>query len=332
MSIRNSGAAGETTHATEAGPSATPSTIGVVGLGHMGEAFARNLMKGGFRVVAFDRNAARVEALRSAGAEGAASLQDLADCDAFVTSLPDDAALESVALGPAGLIGVMGRGALHVSMSTVSPGLSRRLAAEHARVGQSFVAAPVLGNPDLARDGALFVLAAGAPNAVDKASPLLARFGERVFVVGEDPAAANLLKLAGNVLIATTLTSLGEVLALLRKCGLDERAAFEVLTNSLFDSRVHRVYGGKIVDRRFLPAGMTIPLALKDLRLALAEAEREAVPMASASLVHDRLIAMMARGLEALDWSALGLLAANDAGLGPTLEAAGVGDDCAPRG
>jgi 3-hydroxyisobutyrate dehydrogenase-like beta-hydroxyacid dehydrogenase len=109
---------------------------------------------------------------------------------------------------------------------------------------------------------------------------------------------------------------MGEVLALFRKGGIDRHLAFDVLTNSLFDSRVHKTYGGKIVDEHFSPPGLTAPLALKDLRLALAEAERTAVPMPAASLVHDHLVAMVARGWSDLDWSALGLLAAVEAGLG----------------
>jgi len=108
---------------------------------------------------------------------------------------------------------------------------------------------------------------------------------------------------------------MGEVLALLRKGGVDPEIAFEVLTNSLFDGKVHKTYGGKILNEGYLPAGMTIPLAVKDLRLALAAAEHAAVPMPAASLVHDRLVGVMARGWADLDWSALGLLAARDAGL-----------------
>jgi 3-hydroxyisobutyrate dehydrogenase-like beta-hydroxyacid dehydrogenase len=126
---------------------------------------------------------------------------------------------------------------------------------------------------------------------------------------------ANLFKLGANVLTATTLQCMGEVLALLRKGGVDAHLAFDVLTNSLFDSRVHKSYGGKIVEGRYSPPGMTAPLAIKDLRLALGEAEHEAVPIPAASLVHDRLVAMVARGWAELDWSALGLLAAVDAGL-----------------
>ena len=117
----------------------------------------------------------------------------------------------------------------------------------------------------------------------------------------------NLVKLAANVLTATTLECMGEVLALLRKGGVDRHLAYDVLTNSLFESRVHKIYGGKIVDERYSPPGMAAPLAIKDLRLALAEAERAAVPMPAASLVHDRLIGIVARGWADLDWSALGI-------------------------
>ena len=305
----------------DAVPKTSSPGVGVVGLGHMGSAFARNLLEDGRRVLVFDRNPEHSAALREAGAEAVAGLNGLAACDVVVTSLPDDHVVAAVALGEDGLAEVLRPGAVHVSMSTISPGLSRRLALEHAARGQGFVAAPVLGNPDLARDRKLFLLVAGRREDLDKVRPLLERLGQRLFVIGEDAGSANLMKLAGNVLTATTLETMGEVLALLRKGGVDPHTAFDVLTNSLFDSKVHRTYGGKIVDERYRPAGLAASLAVKDLRLALAEAEHEAVPMPCASLVHDRLVGVVARGWSDFDWSALGLLAAWEAGLGGTGEA-----------
>jgi len=287
--------------------------VGVIGLGQMGHAFAINLVEDGHQVFVYDRDAKRTAAVT--GARAAAGLADLAACDVVVTSLPDDDALAAVALGPEGLVGVLAPGAVHISTSTVSPAMSHRVADEHARHRQDYVAAPVLGNPDFARERKLFVLAAGPPSALDKVRPLLERLGQRLFVIGDDAALANLVKLAANVLTATTLECMGEVLALLRKGGVDGHLAYDVLTNSLFDSRVHKTYGGKIVDGHYSPPGLTASLAIKDVRLALAEAEHAAVPMPVASLVHDRLVAMVARGWSGLDWSALGLLAAVDAGL-----------------
>jgi len=292
----------------------TVKRVGVVGLGHMGHAFAVNLVQDGYEVLAYDRDAQRATGL--SGARAVAELADLASCDVVLTSLPDDDALAAVALGAGGLVAALAPGAVHISMSTVSPGISRRVAEAHARRKQDYVAAPVLGNPDFARERKLFVLAAGSRAALEKVRPLLQGLGQHLFVIGEDPGLANLMKLGANTLIATTLECMGEVLALLQKGGIGGRLAFDVLTNSLFDSRVHKSYGGKIVEGRFSPAGMAVPLATKDLRLALAEAEHTAVPMPAASLVHDRLVAMAARGWSDLDWSALGLLAAADAGLG----------------
>jgi 3-hydroxyisobutyrate dehydrogenase-like beta-hydroxyacid dehydrogenase len=289
--------------------------IGVIGLGHMGSDFASNLMADGFQVKVYDRNEKHAAPLVARGATAAAGLADLADCEAVLTSLPDDDVVADVTLGDEGLVHVLGRGAIHVSMSTVSPGLSRRLAHQHELAGQSYVAAPVLGNPDLAKARKLFVIVSGTSSAVSRVSPVLDRLGQRLFLLGDDPGAANLMKVAANVLTALTLQSMGEVLALLRKGGVDPRQAFEVLTGSLFDGKVHKTYGGKIVENHYSPPGMTTPLAVKDLRLALAEAERMAVPMPAASLVHDRLVATVARGWTELDWSALGLLAACDAGL-----------------
>jgi 3-hydroxyisobutyrate dehydrogenase-like beta-hydroxyacid dehydrogenase len=287
--------------------------VGVVGLGHMGHAFAVNLVEDGHQVFVYDRDPKRAAALT--GATAAKETADLAACDVVLTSLPDDDALAAVALEPEGLAGVLATDAVHISTSTVSPAISHRVAEEHARHRQDYVAAPVLGNPDLARERKLFVLAAGPPVALEKVRPLLDRLGQRLFVIGDDAASANLVKLAANVLTATTLECMGEVLALMRKGGVDRHLAYNVLTNSLFDSRVHKTYGGKIVEERYSPPGLAAQLAIKDLRLALAEAERTAVPMPAASLVHDRLVGMVARGWAELDWSALGLLAAVDAGL-----------------
>ena len=292
--------------------------IGVVGLGRMGQVLALTLLSNGYQVVAYDRDPQRMASLYGEGARVAGRLGDLATCDAVLSSLPNDEALASVALGPEGLVGVMMPGSLHLSTSTVSPALSRKLEKAHRARGQGFAAAAIVGNPDLARARRIFVLASGAEDALTRARPLLESLGQRLFALGEDAGAANVMKLACNVLTAATLQSMGEVMALLRKCGMDPQQTFEVLTGTLFDGRVHKAYGSKIVAERYSPAGMATPLAVKDLRLALAEAEGRAVPMPVASVVHDRLVALVARGWADLDWSALGALAASDAGLGET--------------
>ena len=199
-------------------------------------------------------------------------------------------------------------------MSTISTAAASRFAAEHARRGQGYVAAPVFGNPDAAYARQLFIIGAGQPAEVARCQPIFDRLGQRTFLVGTDPAHANLIKLLGNMMTATTLEMLGEAVALVRKRGLDPKSFLDILTSTMFGGRAHRIYGDKIVGQRYAP-GFVLPLALKDVRLALAEAEHAGAPMPSVGVVRDRMMTGIALGYADLDWSALGLIAAEEAGL-----------------
>ena len=229
--------------------------------------------------------------------------------------LANDEAVESVVLGRDGILASLPAGALHVSSSTISIALSQRLAEEHAKAGQRFVAAPVFGRPDVAAAGQLFVIAAGEPAALETAAPLLDAIGQKTFVVSDTPKAANLVKLSGNFLIASMIEALGEALALVAKGGVDQRRYVEILTSTLFDAPVYKTYGGMIASGRFEPAGFAAPLGQKDIRLALAAAEDLRVPMPLASLLRDRFLTLFAHGGDNLDWSAIGRLPAMDAGV-----------------
>lgn len=138
--------------------------------------------------------------------------------------------------------------------------------------------------------------------------------------MGNTPQQANIVKLSGNYLIASVIEALGEAMALVGKAGIDLHAYLDILTGTLFSAPVYRTYGGMIADGAFQPAGFAAPLGLKDMRLALAAAEELRVPMPLASLLRDRFLSLLARGGEDLDWSAIGKLAAMDAGLAPRLE------------
>jgi len=201
-------------------------------------------------------------------------------------------------------------------MSTISVALSERLAAAHAKAGQRFVAAPVFGRPDAAATAKLFIVAAGAPDAVVACAPLFEALGQRYFVIGEQPQAANLVKLSGNFLLASAIEALGEAVALIGKAGVDRRQYLDILTSTLFNAPVYKTYGALIVDKRFEPAGFAAPLGQKDIRLTLAAAENLGVPMPLASLLRDRFLALIAQGGGALDWSAIAGLAARDSGQG----------------
>jgi len=288
--------------------------IGFIGLGNMGAAMARNLLKAGHEVSVFNRTPARAAPLIEAGAVAASSVADACRGEAVVTMLADDAALEAVTGGEGGILAHLPKGALHVSSSTVSVALSEKLTAAHAAAGQLYVAAPVFGRPPAAVAGELFVVAAGAPEAVAKAQPIFDAVGRRTFVFADEPSKANLVKLSGNFLITTVIEALGETLALVGKGGLDKRQYLDFLTSTLFGAPVYRNYGDLIIDTSPRPVGFPAPLGLKDVRLALAAAEELRVPLPLANLVRDRFLTLLANGGEGLDWSAIGRLPAKDAG------------------
>ncbi len=229
--------------------------------------------------------------------------------------LADDEPVERVVLGHDGIVASLAPGALHVSSSTISVALSERLTEAHAKARQRFVAAPVFGRPDVAAAGQLAIVAAGDASAVEAAAPLLDAMGRKSFIISETPKMANLVKLSGNFLIASVIESLGEAVALVSKGGIDPQRYLDVLTSTLFDSPVYKIYGQLIASGRFEPAGFAASLGHKDIRLTLAAGEDLRVPLPLASLLHDRFLALLANGGEQLDWSAIGSLAAKDAGI-----------------
>ncbi len=232
-----------------------------------------------------------------------------------MTMLADDGAVEAIAFGADGLLEALPAGGIHLSLSTISAELSRRLTAAHAARGQSFVAAPVFGRPDAAAAKRLVVVAAGPAAAVEKVRDLLEDIGRELVVLGEDPPAANTLKLAGNFLIVSMLETLGEAFALLRKSGVEPSRFMDIVNGGLFQSPIYENYGRIIAARRFEPAGFKLRLGLKDVRLLLAAAEEQAVPMPLASLLRDHLLSAVATGKGEADWSALAEVAARNAGL-----------------
>ena len=228
--------------------------------------------------------------------------------------LANDDAVEAVTFGEGGILASLGEGAVHVSSSTISVELATRLSAAHAEAGQRFVTAPVFGRPEAAEAAKLFVVAAGEPGAVEAVSPIFEAIGQRTFVVADDPKAASLVKLSGNFLIASVIESLGEAMALVGKAGVDKQQYLELLTSTLFGAPVYKTYGGLIAREEFEPAGFAAALGLKDVRLVLAAGDELRVPLPVASLLRDRFLTLLANGGEHLDWSAMGALAAWEAG------------------
>jgi 3-hydroxyisobutyrate dehydrogenase-like beta-hydroxyacid dehydrogenase len=294
--------------------------VGFIGLGHMGTGMAANLLKAGHKVTVYNRSPIKHRELFDRGAHLADQVADACRGDAVITMLSDDHALESVVHGEKGLVSSLSKEAIHICMATISVSLSERLAALHAEAGQRYVAAPVFGRPDAAAAAMLFILAAGNKDAINECRPLFESMGQKTFVIGEKPQMANLVKLSGNFLIASVIEALGEAMALIGKAGIDRRQYLDILTSTLFSAPVYKTYGGLIADEKFQPAGFAASLGYKDMRLTLAASEELRVPMPLASLLHDRFLSLLAQGGEKLDWSAIGMLAAKDAGLADSFE------------
>jgi 3-hydroxyisobutyrate dehydrogenase-like beta-hydroxyacid dehydrogenase len=288
--------------------------IGFIGLGHMGAAMAANLVKAGHDVTVFNRSPGKSSVLIDLGAHEAANAAEACTGEAVITMLANDDAASDVAWGAGGMIAHLRKGAVHISMSTISVALSKRLTQAHALAGQRYVAAPVFGRPDMAAAAKLFIVAAGDPAAVADCKPLFEVLGQKTSTIGAEPSAANLVKLTANFLQASVIEALGEAIALIGKAGIDRIEYVNLLTSTIFTSPAYTIFGPLIATGRFGPAAFAAPLGFKDIRLALAEAETLRVPMPLANLLHDRFLRLFAQGGENLDWSAIGGLASEDAG------------------
>ena len=290
--------------------------IAFLGLGNMGTPMARQLIRAGHDVTVWNRTREKAEPLGAEGAKVSASAGEAAkQAEVVITMLADDHAVESAVLHAGGVMDNLPSGATHISSSTISVELSKRLAEEHGKRGQHYVAAPVFGRPDAAEAGKLFAAAAGEKAALDRVMPVLETLGQRVFVMGEKPEMANVVKVSGNFLIATVIESLAEAIALARKYGIDPHAYVDFLTSTLFAAPVYKTYGGLIADAQHEKGGFALRLGLKDVKLALAAAEAVDASLPVASVVRDHILMAIGRGFEKQDWSVLGKLAADNAGL-----------------
>lgn len=289
--------------------------VGFIGLGQMGRGMATNLLKAGHAVTVWNRSPEKSAQLKAEGARVASTPAEAAASGMVITMLADDRAVESVAFGENGILAALPPGGIHISMSTISVALSEKLEAAHRQSGQRYAAAPVFGRPEAAAAAKLFVVAAGPAEVITACQPLFDALGQRTFVLGEKPRAANVLKLAGNFLIASTLETFGEAFALARKSGIAPDKLLEVLTGTVFTAPYQVGYGGIIAREAYDPAGFPVALGLKDLRLALAAADAAGVPMPVASVIRDRFLAAIGRGHRESDWSVIARLAAEDSGL-----------------
>jgi 3-hydroxyisobutyrate dehydrogenase-like beta-hydroxyacid dehydrogenase len=278
----------------------------------MGVAMVRNMLKAGHTVRVWNRSPERAEALAADGAQVVGSPADAFTGDAVFSMLADDAALRAVI--DAQLLEHAPRGLIHVNMATISVALAEELAHAHALRGLHYVAAPVLGRPDVAAAGKLTIVAGGPAEAIDRVQPVFDAIGQKTWRIGSLPQQANVMKLAANFMIGSAVETLGEAASLVTAHGVTMQDFLDVITSGLFQGPVYQGYGKMIAERRYEPALFKARLGLKDVRLALAAADAVSTPMPVASVVRDSLIEAMAHGDGEKDFAVLGQVSARRAG------------------
>jgi len=288
--------------------------VGFIGLGAMGSAMASNLIAAGHTVTVWNRSEAAAEKLASLGAKTVRTPDRAAQGDVLHSMLANDQAVREVFLDGA-LLDAMDPGIVHVNHATISVGLARHLAEEHAKRGLDYVAAPVFGRPDVAAAGKLNMLVAGQPAAIEKAKPLLDLMAGKLWPMGELPERANVVKLAGNFMIVTAIESLAEASTLVRAYDVNATDFIELMTSTLFASPVYQGYGKAIAEQRFTPPGFSLPLGLKDVMLAQEAGFAQQVPMPLAGVLRDSLLEGLADGAEGMDLAALARVSARRANL-----------------
>ncbi len=288
-------------------------TLGFIGLGNMGEPIAANLQRVGFGLRVYNRTASKAARLVAKGAAQVANPAEVAQPGGIVlTMLADDRAVEEVTLPDHSFVERLGAGGIHLSLSTIAPAIARRLAEHHAKYKVEYVAAPVFGRPDAAAAAKLWVCVSGASAAKQRVQPILAAIGQGIFDFGEDHGNANVVKLCANFLVAATIETLAESLTLAEKNGVSKKAVAEMIGRF---SPMHQGYANQIAEQKFEPPGFRLTLGLKDVNLILQMAAASTTPLPFASLLHDRWLSAVAKGRGDLDWSAIALGVAEDAGL-----------------
>jgi 3-hydroxyisobutyrate dehydrogenase-like beta-hydroxyacid dehydrogenase len=290
--------------------------VGFIGVGMMGLPIALNLLKAGVRLTVFNRTASKAQPLVANGATQVGSPADTAAPGGVVmTMLANDEAVEAMVVGDEGLAVRLAPGGIHVSMSTIAPATARHLAHYHAERGSIYVASPIFGRPDNAAARRLVICTSGPAAAKESVRPLLESVSLKIFDFGEEPGAANVMKVAGNFLIAAALESMAEAFTMAEQNGVDRKKVAEALATTLFACPVYQGYAEMIAAKRHTPAGFKLSLGLKDIELVQKTAAEVRVAMPVAALVHERLIAALAHGREDMDWSALALGVLDDAGI-----------------
>ncbi len=285
----------------------TQQNLAFLGLGQMGAPMARLLLASGHNVTLWNRDRGKAEAVQNRSARVAASPQDAVMNAAIVfTMLTDDAATEAVLFGSddarSGFLDVLPAGAVHVTLSTISVALARRITAAHQERGQHHVGAPVFGRPAVAEAGKLWIVASGADDALAKVRPLLESISRGLTIVSTDPWQAHALKLGGNLMITAMIQTLSEAFVYAESQGIPPALFHQAINSALFQSQLYENYGKTILNPPQHP-GATVSLGIKDTRLAREAAAEAGVHLGLADYFADVLERAKKAGFADEDWA-----------------------------
>lgn len=287
--------------------------IAFLGLGNLGYPIAESLLESGYQLNVWNRTFSKGEPLMSKGAQLARVPVEAVITDGIVfTVLADDDAVDNVV--STGFLEKLGKG-IHVSMSTISPETSRMLAERHAKVGSTYIAAPIFARPEAVKAKVGNICLSGDASAKELVKPIVQTFVKGVFDFGDDPGAANVVKLTGNFMIAASIEMMAEAFTLAEKNGIPRQEIYNMLTQTLFAAPIFQNYGKIVAQHQYEPVAFRLPLGLKDINLTLQTANKSEVPMPIADIVRNRFLSALSKDRAHLDWGALALGASDDAGL-----------------
>ena len=290
--------------------------VAMIGLGMMGAGIAGRLIEAGFEVTVFNRTASAADSLVARGAARAATPAEAVETGGVaITMLANDTALQQVTTGEGGFAEKLGEGGVHISMSTVSPHLAKSLSTQHEAHGSTYLGAPVFGRPEAAASGKLWIALAGASPAKERAKPILACVSQGIYDLGEAPEIANVAKISGNFLISAAIEAMAESFALITKNGGDAPAFHALMSETIFNCPIYQNYGRAVLGGSFSPPGFKLELGAKDIGLVMANGTETHTPMPFASLLNERFLSGLAKGRGNLDWMAIAMDVAADAGV-----------------
>ncbi len=290
--------------------------VGFIALGRMGQGMAGRILDAGHDLLIFDQIEENLRDLHARGAVIADSLAAVCDQrDVVISMLPHDGALGAVVKGEGGLLEVMPAGMTHMAMGTHSVDQINAINQAHKDAGQIFIAAPVLGRPDLAEEGLISIVPAGPRNAVAKMQPLFDAMSKQQFMAGEQPQSSTAVKIANNFMLGSAIENMGEAFALVRKLGVKPELFYDVLVKGLFGASAYEVYGSMIVDENWDSHGATAVIGLKDAELVVSAGKSAGMNLPSVEIWREHLMNAIEHGEGHLDWAVMAKEQARKSGL-----------------